>query len=132
MRCFGKNWIMPNYNANTLILIPKTPNADSIDQFRPIALANFKFKIISKVLADDRLAQILPSIISKEQRGFVNGRNIKDCICLTSEAVNLLPKKAFGGNLTLKIDISKAFDTLRSWDFLLNVPIEMVQLFEAF
>jgi hypothetical protein len=132
MRCFGKNWIMPNYNANTLILIPKTPNADSIDQFRPIALANFKFKIISKVLADDRLAQILPSIISKEQRGFVNGRNIKDCICLTSEAVNLLPKKAFGGNLALKIDISKAFDTLRSWDFLLNVPIEMVQLFEAF
>jgi hypothetical protein len=123
---------MPNYNANTLILIPKTPNADSIDQFRPIALANFKFKIISKVLADDRLAQILPSIISKEQRGFVNGRNIKDCICLTSEAVNLLPKKAFGGNLALKIDISKAFDTLRSWDFLLNVPIEMVQLFEAF
>jgi hypothetical protein len=123
---------MPNYNANTLILILKTPNADSIDQFRPIALANFKFKIISKVLADDRLAQILPSIISKEQRGFVNGRNIKDCICLTSEAVNLLPKKAFGGNLALKIDISKAFDTLRSWDFLLNVPIEMVQLFEAF
>jgi hypothetical protein len=123
---------MPNYNANTLILIPKTPNADSIDQFRPIALANFKFKIISKVLADDRLAQILPSIISKEQRGFVNGRNIEDCICLTSEAVNLLPKKAFGGNLALKIDISKAFDTLRSWDFLLNVPIEMVQLFEAF
>jgi hypothetical protein len=105
---------MPNYNANTLILIPKTPNADSIDQFRPIALANFKFKIISKVLADDRLAQILPSIISKEQRGFVNGRNIKDCICLTSEAVNLLPKKAFGGNLALKIDISKAFDKFSS------------------
>jgi hypothetical protein len=102
-----------------LILIPKIPSANSIDQFRLIAMANFKFKIISKVLAD-RLAQILPSIISKEQRGFVNDRNIKDCVCLASKAVNLLPKKAFGGNLALKIDISKAFDTL-SWDFLLKV-----------
>lgn len=36
-------WIMPNYNANTLILLPKVPNVDSIEFFRPFALANFKF-----------------------------------------------------------------------------------------
>ncbi|KAK2411057.1 hypothetical protein QL285_046381 [Trifolium repens] len=71
---------------------------DSIDQFRPIAMANFKFKIISKVLAD-RLAKIMPTLISKELRGFIQGRNIKDCICLTSEAINLLHKKSFGGSL---------------------------------
>ncbi|MCI05544.1 RNA-directed DNA polymerase (Reverse transcriptase), partial [Trifolium medium] len=45
---FQYNWIMPNYNANTVVLIPKEPNADTIAQFRPIALANFKFKVISK------------------------------------------------------------------------------------
>jgi hypothetical protein len=90
-----------------------------MDQFRPIAMANFKFKIISKVLAD-RLATIMPNLISKEQRGFVAGRNIRDCICLTSEAINLLDKKSFGGNIALKIDISKAFDTL-DWSFLLKV-----------
>jgi hypothetical protein len=89
---FVSSWILPNYNANTLILIPKIPSANSIDQFRLIAMANFKFKIISKVLAD-RLAQILPSIISKEQRGFVNGRNIKDCVCLASKAVNFCLRK---------------------------------------
>lgn len=100
-------------------MIPKSPDADSIDKYRPIALANFKFKILSKILAD-RLASILPNIISKEQRGFIKGRNIKDCIAITSEAINLLDKKCFGGNLALKIDISKAFDTLR-WDFLLKV-----------
>jgi hypothetical protein len=109
----------PNFNANTLVLIPKSPSADSIDLFRPIALANFKFKIISKVLAD-RLAQILPHIISEEQRGFVKGRNIKDCIALTSEAINVLDKRSFGGNLALKIDVSKAFDTL-NWNFLIMV-----------
>lgn len=89
---FKTGWLPPNYNSNTLILMPKEPNAASIENYRPIALANFKFKIISKVLAD-RLASILPVIISKEQRGFVKGRNIRDCIALTSEAVNVLDKK---------------------------------------
>ena len=116
---FTTGWLLPNYNANSIILIPKSPNADTIDQYRPIALANFKFKIITKVLAD-RLAYILPNIISTEQRGFVKGRNIRDCIALTSEAVNLLDKRSFGGNLALKIDVSKAFDTL-NWEFLINV-----------
>jgi hypothetical protein len=44
---FSSGWILPNFNSNTLVLIPKNENADSVDQFRPIALANFKFKIIS-------------------------------------------------------------------------------------
>ena len=119
LQFFQTGWLPPNYNANTLILIPKTSNADSVDQYRPLALANFKFKIISKVLAD-RLSQILPNLISQEQRGFIRGRNIKDCIALTSEAINVLDKKSFGGNLAMKIDVSKAFDTL-SWEFLIYI-----------
>ena len=119
LQFFQTGWLPPNYNANTLILIPKTPNADNIDQYRPLALTNFKFKIISKVLAD-RLSQILPNLISQEQRGFIRGRNIKDCIALTSEAINVLDKKSFGGNLAMKIDVSKAFDTL-SWEFLIYI-----------
>jgi hypothetical protein len=113
------DWILPNFNDNTIILIPKTSYVDPIEKFMLIALVNFKFKILSKILAD-RLATIFSNIISKEQRGFIKGRNIKDCIALTSEAINLLDNKSFGGNLALKIDVSKAFDTLR-WDFLLEV-----------
>jgi len=116
---YTNGWIMPNYNSNTIILIPKVDNAETVEQFRPIALANFKFKIVTKILAD-RLATIMPFIISEEQRGLIKGRQIKDCILLTSEAANLLHKKAFGGNLAMKIDISKAFDTL-DWEFLLKV-----------
>ncbi|PNX88269.1 ribonuclease H, partial [Trifolium pratense] len=116
---FISSWIIPNMNANKVVLIPKKENSDSIGHYRLIALANFKYKIISKILAD-RLAQILPSIISKEQTGFVKGRQIKDCICLTSEIINMLHKKSYGGNLAIKIDIAKAFDTI-DWNFLLNV-----------
>jgi hypothetical protein len=116
---FTTSCLMPNFKANTLILSPKIPNADAIEQYRPIALGNLKFKIICKVLAD-RLAQILPNLISKEQRGFIHGRNIKDCLCLASEAANLLHSKAFGGNIALIIDVTKAFDTLE-WPFLFKV-----------
>lgn len=108
-----------NFNSNLVVLVPKTPEADSIAQFRPIALANYKFKIITKVLAD-RLAIIAPKIVSKQQRGFIKGRQISDCIGVASEAVNLLEKRSFGGNIALKIDIKKAFDTM-DWSFLLKV-----------
>jgi len=119
LELFQTGWINPNYNANTLILIPKTPNVDSIDQYRPIALANFKFKVVTKVI-EDMLARNLPNIISEEQRGFMRGRNVKDCIALASEAINVLDRRSFGGNLALKIDVYKAFDTL-NWEFLIKV-----------
>jgi ribonuclease HI len=116
---FTSSWILPGFNSNIIALLPKFPEAASIDQFRPIAMANFKFKIISKILAD-RLASIMPNIISEEQKGFIHGRDIRDCLCIASEAANFLHNKSFGGNLALKIDIAKAFDTL-DWNFLLKV-----------
>lgn len=40
------------------------------------------------------------------------GRCIKDFNGLTSEAIKLIHKKVFGGNISLKVDISKVFDSL--------------------
>lgn len=97
---FSNGWLLPNLNANLVVLIPIVPEADRIEQYRPIALANFKFKIITKVLAD-RLARIAPYIVSQNQRGFIQGRQISDCICLTSEAINLIEKRNIGGNLVI-------------------------------
>jgi len=62
----------------------------------------------------------MPSIISQEKMGFINDRNIKVCLCIASKASNLLHNEEYGGNLALKIDITKAFDRLR-WPFLLKV-----------
>ncbi|XP_019433790.1 PREDICTED: uncharacterized protein LOC109340533 [Lupinus angustifolius] len=115
---FKQSWLMPNINSNSVILIQKLHGADRIEDYRPIALANFQFKIITKVLAD-RLAAIAPRIISNQQRGFIKERQIKDCICLASEAINMLDHKTFGSNLAIKLDIKKPFDTIE-WTFLLD------------
>lgn len=58
--------------------------------------------------------------ISLEQSGFIQGRKIEECIGITSEMFNMLHSKTFGGNMALKIDVRKAFDTLDR-DFLLKV-----------
>jgi len=50
------------------VLIPTTNNADSVSDYRPIANANFKFKIILKILAN-RLSKIMPAITFVQQRG---------------------------------------------------------------
>lgn len=118
LQFFTQGWFLPSLNSNVVVLVPKFPEADTIANYRPIALANFQFKIITKVLAD-RLAQVAPKIISDNQCGFLRERNITDCICITSEAINIPDKKIFGGNLAIKIDIKKAFDTM-DWEFLIK------------
>ncbi|XP_019437071.1 PREDICTED: uncharacterized protein LOC109343269 [Lupinus angustifolius] len=111
-------WILPNLNSNNIVLIPKFSGVDKIEDFRPIALVDFQFKIITKVLAY-RLAIIAPKIISNQQRGFIKDRHIQDCICIASEAINLLDHKIFDGNLTIKLDVKKALDTI-DWMFLMD------------
>ncbi|XP_019455048.1 PREDICTED: uncharacterized protein LOC109356167 [Lupinus angustifolius] len=115
---FTQSWLMPNLNSNNVIQIPKNKGAGKIEEFRPLALANFQFKIITKVFAD-RLATIAPKIISNEQMSFIKDRNIQDCICLASEAINLMDHKTFGGNLAIKLDIKKDFDTM-DWNFIID------------
>ena len=98
---FLKNWILPGFNSNFITLIPKTPNVDNIGGFRPIALANFAFKVIPKILSD-RLALIAPKIISQNQTAFIRGRSIHHSIGLASECFNLIDRKAHGGMLLSK------------------------------
>jgi len=89
---FKQNWVLPGMNNNVVSLILKIQGADSIKDYMPIVVANFKFKIVSKILAN-RLALVAVIIISPNQYGFVQGRQIHDCIGIASEAINLLSKK---------------------------------------
>ncbi|XP_050379798.1 uncharacterized protein LOC126797169 [Argentina anserina] len=116
---FNTGYILPHFNSNLIILIPKVPGAGTVTQLRPIAISNFIFKLITKILADS-LGSIATRIISPNQSAFLRGRTIIDPIILTSECINLLDCNCKGGNNAIKFDVQKAFDTL-DWGFLLRV-----------
>ncbi|KAH7851692.1 hypothetical protein Vadar_015409 [Vaccinium darrowii] len=64
-------------NRTCITLIPKTPNAVSVNDFRPISLCNVLYKIIARVLVN-RLRPVLKSLISVFQNAFVPNRLISD------------------------------------------------------
>jgi hypothetical protein len=64
-------------NFGILTLIPKVPWADSIKQFRPIALINVIFKFITKAVAN-RLSLVAHRIIVPTQTTFIKGMLILD------------------------------------------------------
>jgi len=70
-------------NANVISLISKIHGAISIKDFKPIVVTNFRFKIISKILAH-MLASIAVRIVYSNQNGFIKGRYIKDFIGIIS------------------------------------------------
>ena len=60
---FDTGWILLNFNSSIIALVPKIKDVVDIENFRPIAVANFKYKVISKILTD-RLALLAPKLIS--------------------------------------------------------------------
>ncbi|KAK2654915.1 hypothetical protein Ddye_007967 [Dipteronia dyeriana] len=108
---FHSGRVFPGLNSNFLVLIPKILNALLVEHFHPIALGNFLFKVITKIIAD-HLAKICSRIISPNQFGFIRGRQIGDCIAGASECFNVLNNYSHSGHLALKIDIRKAFNSI--------------------
>eukprot|EP00253_Pinus_taeda_P013455 PITA_13455 len=112
-RCSGT--ILKSLSSTFLALIPKVEEAKTPEKFRPIALCNVIYKIISKVIAS-RLKTILPGIISEEQSGYVEGRQILDNILLAQEMIHSLHSRKEVGML-MQLDLSKAYDKV-NWKYL--------------
>eukprot|EP00253_Pinus_taeda_P003053 PITA_03053 len=109
------HWLLPSLNSTFIALIPKEEDSITHDKYKPIALCNVIYKVISKVIAN-RLKPLLPLLISLEQSGYVEGRQILDGIILTHEIIHSLKTTKQAGML-LKLDLSKAFDKL-SWTYI--------------
>ena len=101
---------MPRLVTSTsIVLIPKVSNPQDFSKFRPINLSNFFNKLLSRILVD-RVVGILSKIISFQQTGFIKGRNIMENYLLAQEVVSGIGKKFRGGNVVLKLDMSKIYD----------------------
>jgi hypothetical protein len=103
-RCFHK------LNNAFVMLLPKKQGASSPNEFRPITMIHSFGKLASKLMAK-RLAPRLLEHISTNHNAFIRGRTIHDNFKFVQRAATWLRKNKTPMAL-LKLDISKAFDTV--------------------
>ena len=103
-------------NATLLSLVPKSPDAEKLSDYRPIACCNLIYKVISKIITR-RLKATLPQAIELNQCAFVEGHLLLENVLLATELVKDYHKPSISSRSAIKLDISKAFDTI-SWSFI--------------
>lgn len=96
------------------LLFKKDKDPLDCASYRPISLLNTDVKIFAKVLAH-RLEDILPSVISPDQTGFIKGHN---SFYNTRRLFNILySTKHVGSECLTSMDAEKAFDRVE-WNYL--------------
>lgn len=106
-------------NATVLTLIPKKMDAETMREYRPISCCNLIYKIISKIITN-RLQAIIPEAVEPNQSTFIKDRLMLENALLATELVKNYHRNSAKTRCALKIDISKAFDTVR-WDFIIAI-----------
>jgi hypothetical protein len=97
-------------NQALVVLIPKKEDPKYVSDFRAISLTHSFAKVITKLLAN-RLAPQLDEHIPINQIVFIKNRCIHDNFIYVQEVIKDLHNKKVP-SLFIKVDISKAFDTI--------------------
>jgi hypothetical protein len=118
-RSCGK--VIISVNSNFLTLIPKVNNPFTFGDYKPIALRNLCYKLITKIIAN-RIKPILLRTLSGKQLGFLKGRQIMDSIGSTKEFFHSIKMKKSKA-IILKLDLIKYFNCI-DWDFLWWILIQ--------
>lgn len=107
--CFNSASLPPGMNHTNLVLIPKVKKPTVPSDYRPLALTNILYKVVTKILAQ-RLKGHLNQLVDTAQSPFIPGRLIIDNIVTSNEIIHSMShSKSILGAFALKIDISKAY-----------------------
>lgn len=118
-----KGTLTLSQKESLIILIPKKgKNPDLIDNLRPISLMNCDLKIITKALTN-RLKNLITDLISKEQYGFVPGRQIHDLIAYAQSLI--LNENPLIKGYAVSLDAAKAYDTVNH-----NILLEVLNAYD--
>ena len=120
---FKSGSLLQEINFTIIALVPKVPNPESMNDYRPISCCNTVYKCISKIIAA-RIKQCIPEIISPSQSAFVQGWSIADNILITQELMINYHRDNGPPRCGLKVDIKKAYDTI-SWSCILGILSSM-------
>jgi hypothetical protein len=100
-----------------ITLLPKSPRAEEVKDFRPVNLIHGVAKWVAKVIAN-RLAPLLPQLVGSHQSAFVRGRCLLDNFMMVQGRAHKLHSSKHP-TIMLKLDITKAFDMV-DWSFFLR------------
>ncbi|CAI5463725.1 unnamed protein product [Closterium sp. Yama58-4] len=100
------------------ILLHKKGGRDQLENYRPITLLSFTYKVLARVIAD-RMKKVLHEVISPEQYGFIPGRRLSDAVGLVTDVIEAAKNEDKDWYLLL-VDFRKAFDSV-SRGFLFTV-----------
>jgi hypothetical protein len=123
VRVFTSLWDLDFRNFNCLneaymVLIHKSSNPLGLRDYRPISLIHTVGKLFVKTLAL-RLAPRMPALVSANQTAFIKGRRIHENFRTVQLTCRWLHARR-APTVLLKVDLSKAFDTV-AWSFLLEI-----------
>jgi hypothetical protein len=76
---FDHSLCIQSINGSYITLIPKVPNPEIVNDYRPISLVNSSIKLITKILAN-RLQNVILQLTHQNQYGFLKNRSIQDCL----------------------------------------------------
>ncbi|XP_039136968.1 uncharacterized protein LOC120274488 [Dioscorea cayenensis subsp. rotundata] len=121
---FDNSHLPASWGRTFVTLVPKVANPSLVSDFRPISLCNVCYKIISKILTN-RLKPVLPTLVGREQAGFLSDRGAFDNILAVQEVAHSLEFDRLGPpRMLIKLDIEKAYDSL-SWSAILATLTKM-------
>uniref|UniRef100_A0A8C5QL54 Reverse transcriptase domain-containing protein n=1 Tax=Leptobrachium leishanense TaxID=445787 RepID=A0A8C5QL54_9ANUR len=118
----------PHSLAATIVVIPKEGKDPQLcSSYRPSSLLNSDLKIFAAALAN-RLQPVLPTLVGRDQVGFILAREARDG---TSQTLNVIQRARLSPMLLLSTDTEKAFDRV-SWPFMfatlraMNLPPKFI------
>lgn len=114
--------MLEGLNSTFITLIPKVDKPSTFDDFKPISLCNYIYKINAKIIVD-RVRPILSLHISQEQFSFLQNRQIHEVVGTGQELLHNVHLKKLKG-MIMKVDLLKSFDTA-NWIY---IQISLTQL----
>ncbi|XP_018473666.2 uncharacterized protein LOC108844879 [Raphanus sativus] len=94
---FRNGRLLKDLNTTAITLIPKTPEACMLGEYRPISCCNIVYKT-----------------------SFLKGRSLGDNVLLATELIQSYNSANYQHSCTVKVDIRKAFDTV-CWNFVIKL-----------
>ena len=89
-----------------MVLLPKKPDANTVEALRPILSS----KLLCKILTT-RLQTQITKLVDVDQTDFIKGRSITENLVYATELVQCCHKRKVP-TLVIKLDFAKAFDTV--------------------